>query len=88
MVAPDLEGAREIIQRWSPFNYAEPMCDLYPNYFRVLVAARAEQYFILFLIYMNKEAFQLVAEDGMLICDHDFHTISRAGTCCFLLLDY
>ena len=43
MVAPNLEGAQEIIHRWSPFNQAEPlvahMCDLYPNYFRVLVAA-------------------------------------------------
>ena len=37
MVAPDSEGAREIIHRWSPFNQAEPsvahMRDLYPNYF-------------------------------------------------------
>ena len=64
MVAPDSEGAWEIIHRWSPFNQAEPlvahMRDLYPNYFRVPVAARAEQYSISFPVYMNKEAFHLV----------------------------
>ena len=52
MVALDPEGAREIIHRWSPFNRAESpvahMRDLYPNYFRVLVAARGEQYTIPF----------------------------------------
>ena len=46
MVALDLEGAREIIHRWSPFNQAKPPVahkhDLYPNYFRVPMAARAE----------------------------------------------
>ena len=35
-VALDLQGAREILHRWSPFNQAEPpvvhMRDLYPNY--------------------------------------------------------
>ena len=44
MVSPDPKGALEIIYRWSPFNQAESsvayMCDLYPNYFRVLVATR------------------------------------------------
>ena len=77
MVTPDLEGAREIIHHWSPFNQAGPsivhMRDLYPNYFRVLVAARAEQYSISFPVYINKEAFQWVAEDGMHIRNHDFH---------------
>ena len=77
MVAPDLEGPREIIYRWSPFNQVEPpvvhMCDLYSNYFRVLVAARVEQYSILFPVYMKKKAFQSVAEDRMLIRNHDFH---------------
>ena len=46
MVAPDLEGAREIIHCWSPFNQAERpivhMHDVYPNYFRIPVAAHAE----------------------------------------------
>ena len=77
MVAPDLEGAREIIHRWSPFNQVESlvahMRDLYPNYFRVPVVARAEQYTIPFPIYMDKEAFQSVVEDRMLIRNHDFH---------------
>ena len=57
MVTPNLEGALEIIQRWSPFNQAEPMSNSYPNYFQVLVAARRKQYSIPFPIYMNKEAF-------------------------------
>ena len=44
MVSPDLEGAREIIHGWSPFNQAKPPVahkhDLYPNYFRVPMVAR------------------------------------------------
>ena len=77
MVAPDLEGAREIIHRWSPFNQAEPpimhMRDLYPNYFRVPVVACAEQDSIPFTVYINKEVFQSMAKDGMFIHNHDFH---------------
>ena len=77
MVALVLEGAQEINHCWSPFNQAEPpvayMHDLYLNYFRVPVAAHIEQYSISFLVYMNKEAFQLVAKDGMFIRNHDFH---------------
>ena len=80
MVAPDLEGAREINHHWSPFNQAKPpivhMRDLYPNYFRVLVEARAEQYSVPFPVYMDKEAFQLVKEDRMLICNQDFHRLA------------
>ena len=49
------------------------MRDLYPNYFRVPVAARADQYSTPFLVYMNKDAFQSVAEDGLFIRNHDFH---------------
>ena len=52
MVAPMLEGAREIIYRWSPFNKRESsvmhMHDLYPTILQVLVAARAEKYSIPF----------------------------------------
>ena len=77
MVAPDLEGAWEIIHRWSPFNQAERsvlhMCDLYPNYFQVPIAAHADQYSIPFPVYLSKEAFQLVVKDGMFIHNHDFH---------------
>ena len=61
MVAPDPEGALEIIYRSSPFNQAESLVahirDLYPNYFRVLMADRAEQYTLSFPVYMDKEAF-------------------------------
>ena len=56
MVAHDLEGAREIIHHWSPFNPVMHMHDLYPNYFRVLVVTPAEQYSIPFLVYMDKKA--------------------------------
>ena len=77
MVALNPEGALEIIHCWNPFNQAESpiehMRDLYPNYFRVPMVAHVEQYTISFLVYMDKEAFQLVAEDGMLIRNHDFH---------------
>ena len=77
MVASDLEGAQEIIQRWSPFNQEESpvthMRDLYPNYFLIPVAARAKQYSISFPTYLSKVAFQSVANDGMLICNHDFY---------------
>ena len=52
IITPDPESAREIIHHWSPFNQAQSpiahMRDLYPNHFRVLVAARAEQYTIPF----------------------------------------
>ena len=47
--------------------------DLYPNYFRVPVAAHAEQYTISLPVYMDKEAFRSVAEDKMLIHNHYFH---------------
>ena len=81
MVAPDLEGAREIIPRWSPFNQAEPpivhIHDLYPNYCQLLVVALVEQYSIPFPVYMNKEDFQSVAEDEMFIHNHDFHQLAK-----------
>ena len=77
MVAPDPEGDLEIIHRWSPFNQAESpvahMRDLYPNYFRVPMATPVELNTIPLPVYMDKEAFQSVAEDGMLIRNHDFH---------------
>ena len=61
MVAPNLEGALEIIHCWSPFNQVESsvahMYDLYPNNFLLLVAAHVEQYTISFPVYMDKEAF-------------------------------
>ena len=81
VVAPNPEGAQEIIHCWSPFNQAESLdahiCDLYPNYFQVPMVARVKQYTIPFPIYMDKEAFQPVAEDGMLIRNHDFHRSAK-----------
>ena len=77
MVDPSLEDARKIIYRWSPFNKRESsvmhMHDLYPTVLQVLVAARADQYSILFPGYMDRETFQHVAKDGMLIRNHNFH---------------
>ena len=49
------------------------MRDLYPNYFQIPVVARSEQYSISLLVYMDKEDFQPVADDGMLIRNHNFH---------------
>ena len=76
-VALDLEGALEIIHRYSSFNQAERpvvhMRNLYPNNFRILVAPLIEHYFIPFPTYLSKEAFQSVAEDGMFIRNHDFY---------------
>ena len=58
------------------------MRDLYPKYFRVPVAARTEKYSIPFPVYIDKEAFQSVAEDEMLIRNNDFYRsadLVRAG---------
>ena len=41
------------------------------------MATRVEQYTIPFPVYIDKEAFQSVAEDGMLIRNHDFHRSSE-----------
>ena len=85
MVVPGLEAAREIIYRWSPFNKRESsvayMQDLYPTLLLVLVVASVEEYFILFLDYMDRKSFQCVAEDGMLIHNHDFN--ESAELVCF-----
>ena len=54
-----------------------PMRDLYPNYFRVPVAVRTDQYSIPFPVYLSKEAFQSVVEDGMFIHNHDFHQLTE-----------
>ena len=37
------------------------------------MAARLERYTIPLIVYMDKEAFQPMVEDGMLICNHNFH---------------
>ena len=41
------------------------------------MAARIEQYTIPFPVYMDKEAFLSVAEDEMLIRNHDFHRLAE-----------
>ena len=77
MVAPNPEGMLEIAHRWNPLNQVESpmvhMRNLYSNYFRIPVAARSEHYTIPLPVYMDKDAFQPVAKDGMLIRNHDFH---------------
>ena len=71
------EGAREIIDRWSPFIERESSVmhkhDLHSTFLQVPVEARVEQCSIPFPDYMDRETCQRVAEDGMLICNHDFH---------------
>ena len=68
---------QEIIDRWSPFNKMESlvthMRDLYPILLQVPVVACAEQYSISFPNYMDRETFQRIVEDGILVRNHDFH---------------
>ena len=77
MVALYLDDVLKIVHHWSPLNQEESpvtyMSDLYPNYFRIPVATRSEQYTILLPVYIEKEAFQFVADHGMLIHNHNFH---------------
>ena len=77
MVAPDPKGLLEIVLRWILFNQEESpvvhMRDLYPNYFRIPMVAQSKRNTIPLPIYMDKDAFQPMAEDGMLIRNHDFH---------------
>ena len=84
-MAPGPEAAREIIDRWSPFNKRESsvthMRDFYTTLLRVPVAACDEEYSILVLDYLDRKSFQHVAEDEMLICNHDFN--ESAELVCF-----
>ena len=77
MMASDLGDVLKIVHRWSPLNQEESpvtrMHDLYQNYFRMLVTSCSEQYSIPFLIYIDKEDFQPVADDGMFIRNHNFN---------------
>ena len=41
------------------------------------MAARVEQYSISFLVYMNKEAFQSMDKNEMLIRNHNFHRLAK-----------
>ena len=49
------------------------MRDLYPTILGVRVEARAEEYYIPFPGYLDRKSFQHVAEDEMLILNHDFN---------------
>ena len=51
------------------------MRDLYPTLLRVPVAARSKEYSIPFPNYLDKKSFQRLAEDGMLIRNHDFNKL-------------
>ena len=76
MEASDLEDVLKIARPWNPLNQEESsvtrMHDLYPIYFRMPVTAHSEQYSIPFLVYVDKEDIQPVAEDGMFIRNHNF----------------
>ena len=67
--------ARTIINNWNPFNNRDSftihMCKLYPNLLRIPVVTHIE-YFIPFPSYMDKKSYQRVANDEMIIRNHDF----------------
>ena len=79
MVVLNLEDVRKIVRCWNPLNQEESsvmhMRDLYLNYFRITVSAYSEQYTIPLPAYVDKEAFQPVADDGMLILNPNFHRL-------------
>ena len=53
------------------------MRDLCPTLLQVPAAAHSEQYSISFPDYLDRETFQCVVEDGMLICNHNFHQLAE-----------
>ena len=76
-MAPGPEGALEIIDRWIPFNKRESsimhMHDLYPPHLQVSMAACVVQYSISFPGYVDRETFERIAENEILILNHDFY---------------
>ena len=80
-VALSLKAARKIINRWSSFDKKKSsivqMRDLYPTLLRVPVATRAKDYSIPFPGYLDRKSFQHVAEDEMLIHNHDFNELAE-----------
>ena len=48
------------------------MHNLYPNYFRMPVMARSEQYSVPLPVYVDKEDIQPMAKDEMFIRNHNF----------------
>ena len=79
--APNLEDVLNIGCHRNPLNQKESsvMCmhDLYPNYFRMLVTARSEQYSISLPVYVDKEDIQPMLEDGMFILNHNFQRLAE-----------
>ena len=80
VLAPGLEGAQEIINRWRPFNRGESSIDhlyeLYPALLRmpliVRVEGRGEKYAILAPASTSKEDLLQMVEDGMLFRSRNF----------------
>ena len=76
-LAPGPKAAQSIIDCWAPFNQMDSsvahMHDLYLTLLRVLMVARAEEYPIPFLGFMDRKSFQRVAKDEMCIHNHDFN---------------
>ena len=69
MPTPGPDVAQSIIDCWNHFNKKDSsvvhMRELYPKNLRIPVVDSAEEYSILFPIYMDKKSYQRVAEDGM-----------------------
>ena len=49
------------------------MRDFYPTNLRIPIVVLFEEYSITFLGYLDKKTYQLVAEDGMYLRNHDFN---------------
>ena len=75
VLAPGLEGAQEIIDRWRPFNRGESSTDclhnLYPALLRMPVTVPAEgkgeEYAISVPASTGKEDLLQMVEDGMMV---------------------
>ena len=78
--APGPEGAKEIIDRWKPFNWGESptahLEQLYPGLLRmpidVWAEGKGEKYVISIPAYSCKEDLKQVVEDDMLIHNSNF----------------
>ena len=80
VLAPRPEGAREIIDRWRPFNRGESSADclhdLYPVLLRmpitVLAEGKGEEYAISTPASTSKDDLLQMVEDGMMVRNHNF----------------
>ena len=80
VLAPGLEGAQEIINRWRPFNRGGSpvthMEQLYTTLLQMPIVVRAkgkgEEYVVSVPAYACKEDLKQVVEDGMLIRNRNF----------------